>query len=377
MKDRFDYIICGAGAAGLSLAVRLANTDKEVLLLDSDAKDKNDRTFSFWKQESGFFDNIIAKTWPNLKFLSDDVIINLDIGDYSYNMIRGLDFYEHCMKIINDAPNLHFKQERVEKIIEDHSSVSVYSQSSQYQAEFAFKSYFDQNIDFSKTHFVIQHFLGYEVKCPENTFDETSAIFMDFSIPQGDETRFMYVLPSNDQQALIELAIFSNDIPEDSFYEGIINKYIDENLGIKQYDIESVEKGSIPMTDYKFPFDKTSRIIPIGTAAGVVKPSSGYAFQRIQEHSDAIINCIGNNEHPSKAQGIFKARFKKYDSIFLNAILTGKTTGKKVFTHMFKKTNAELMFRFLDERTKFHEDITVFNGPPMIPFIRAFLQEMA
>ena len=164
MNEHFDYIICGAGAAGLSLATRLANTDKKVLLLDADAKDKNDRTFSFWKREKGFFDHIIAKTWPNLKFISDDTHIDLNIGTYSYNMIRGLDFYKHCMKIIDESSNLHFKQERIQEVIEDQTGILVNTTSSQYQASFAFKSYLEKDIDFSKSHFVIQHFLGYELK---------------------------------------------------------------------------------------------------------------------------------------------------------------------------------------------------------------------
>ena len=52
-KTHYDYIIIGAGAAGLMLANAIANDsyfqDKTVLLLDKDPKNSNDRTWCFWE----------------------------------------------------------------------------------------------------------------------------------------------------------------------------------------------------------------------------------------------------------------------------------------------------------------------------------------
>lgn len=376
MSNHYDYIICGAGAAGLSLAVRLANSEKSVLIIDPDPKDKNDRTFSFWKNKPSFFDNIIAKTWPKLIFNSDKTHIDLEMGSYTYNMIRGIDFYKHCKNIIEKSSNILLKREKIEQISESDEVVTVQTDQASYNCEYAFKSFIKKDIDFSKSQFVIQHFLGYEVECASGTFEEDTAIFMDFSIDQDNETRFMYVLPSNDREALIELAIFSNDIPDETFYKKIIDDYIKNNLGINSFKIKAIEIGQIPMTNYSFKTKSKSKIVPIGTAAGAVKPSSGFAFHRIQEHLDELLKCLQNNIHPNKASKVFRPRFKLYDSVFLNAILTGKTTGKEAFTEMFKKSPAHLMFKFLDEKTHFHEEFKVFLGPPMWPFTKAFFEEL-
>jgi lycopene beta-cyclase len=60
---RYDYIIAGAGAAGLSLLTRMIAcgkfSDKKILIIDKAAKTVNDRTWCFWEKEQGFFEDIV------------------------------------------------------------------------------------------------------------------------------------------------------------------------------------------------------------------------------------------------------------------------------------------------------------------------------
>jgi len=56
----YDYIIIGAGAAGLMLADTMGKdaffAEKSILLLDKDTKETNDRTWCFWEKGTGLFD---------------------------------------------------------------------------------------------------------------------------------------------------------------------------------------------------------------------------------------------------------------------------------------------------------------------------------
>ena len=56
-STQYDYIIAGAGCAGLSLAVHMIHSgkfsDKKILIVDKDDKQKNDRTWCFWEKEPG------------------------------------------------------------------------------------------------------------------------------------------------------------------------------------------------------------------------------------------------------------------------------------------------------------------------------------
>ena len=63
MQKSYDYIILGAGCAGLSLLMRMIGSnqfnDKKILLIDKEQKNKNDRTWCFWEKDKGLFDPVV------------------------------------------------------------------------------------------------------------------------------------------------------------------------------------------------------------------------------------------------------------------------------------------------------------------------------
>ncbi len=68
----YDYIIAGAGCAGLSLAMHMIHSgkfrDKKILIVDQSTKTLNDRTWCFWQKEPGLFESIVYKEWRHLFF---------------------------------------------------------------------------------------------------------------------------------------------------------------------------------------------------------------------------------------------------------------------------------------------------------------------
>ena len=92
-----DYLIVGGGAAGLALAYHIALeprlAGKKVLLIEPDAKDRNDRTWSWWSDAAGPFDGLAVGEWSRLAFRSPGFEKILDLGRYRYRTVRGLDYY--------------------------------------------------------------------------------------------------------------------------------------------------------------------------------------------------------------------------------------------------------------------------------------------
>ncbi len=376
-SKKYDYIIAGAGLSGLSLAYKIrqisALKDKSILLVDKDKKDKNDRTWSFWSHKPHVFDSILYKEWSQILFANHQFEKTYDIAPYSYKMIRGIDFYEHTLGLLNEAPLTDFVFGDITEISETADETTLTCNGISYTAPTLFKSFTDK-IDFSKSNFVWQHFKGWIIKTEEPTFDPNLATFMDFRVEQDGETRFFYVLPKDAHTALVEIAIFSNTIPESSFYDPYLKDYIREYIGCKKYEIIEEELNAIPMTDFNFNPNPSSRIINIGTNGGSVKGSSGYAYKYIQKETDRIVTHITDNK--LKQYKPLKNRYKFYDSIFLNAILTNKTSGEKVFSHLFKKLSPQLIFKFLDEEATFFDDLKVFTAPPTLPFTKALIEEV-
>ena len=374
---RYDYIICGAGCAGLSLAYYLSvsGEDKRILLIDKDAKNTNDRTWSFWEKEQSPYESIIHKSWSKINFYSSVHEEQIDISPYRYKKIRSADFYAFMKDHLKAYANVDFLQAEINDFKEDNDGVVVSTSDGDYSCDRVFKSYLDEGFDFGSSQNVLQHFKGWEIQTEKDVFQPDVATFMDFRVEQNGEIRFLYVLPTSTKKALVEVAIFSNTILDHTTYDGILKGYIETQLDTQTYTIVEEEFGIIPMTTYAFEQHNTARIKHIGTAGGWVKASSGYAFKRIQHKSKALAAALVNNGDIDRAISS-KNRFRRYDQIFLNALLTAKATGDEVFGKMFKRLDTDIIFKFLDEETSFLEDLKVFTGPPTMPFFRAFIEEL-
>lgn len=377
MKD-YDYIILGAGASGLMLAYRMASDlffdNKSILILDKDTDKGNDRTWSYWEEGLGEWDDIIYKTWDCVFFSDKSFSEIINISPYCYKMIRSETFYKKMWNKINTKSNVEFINTSVlnHKIVDNKVLVTTTLKS--FSANKVFNSlpntsYLKQD----KYPVLQQHFIGWFIKTKVDTFDDTTATFMDFSVPQKGNTRFMYVLPMDKQTALFEYTLFSKDLLEVSEYEDAIKYYLKEN-GINDYEIIETEKGSIPMTSYDFTELNTSNVFNIGTAGGWTKASTGYTFRSTTKKTKDIVKLLKSGKDISKYKS--KSKFWFYDLLFLDVLANHNESGSTLFSSLFKKTNVKTIFRFLDEESNLWEDFKIITSVPSKNFISALFKRL-
>jgi lycopene beta-cyclase len=351
-SKKYDFIIVGGGVAGLSLAYQLVNSplaDRSILIIDQVAKTKNDRTLSFWTDQPTPYDEIVYKSWNKIRFVSDDFARDIELGDYSYKTIRGIDFYQFVQEKLALLPNVTFLKGRVEAVEDSKEGAYVRLEEQQYFGQWVFDSRlkpstFKHRPELGKQ-VLRQYFKGWIIETPTNTFDDKSATLFDFRVPQNDDMRFFYVLPFSEREALIEYVGL-----EHTDYDAIMETYVQNVLNIKNYAVKPIEGGAIMLTDRRFKRRQGRHIMTIGSAGGMIKPSSGYAFTRILKDTTAIVNSLVTHGHPFKVPGA-NLFYYFLDSQMLEAMnrFTGKM--KAVFTGMFKYNSAQRVFRFLDERT--------------------------
>lgn len=373
----FDYIILGSGAAGLSLAHRMASDryfdNKSIAIIDQDKKNRNDRTWCFWETGEGYFDSIVKKRWNEIQFYSKTLDKRQKIDPYQYKMISGLDFYEYTIPFINQHGNFTFINDEIISVTESLHTANVKTSSCNYTADLVFKSYPSvEKLDPKKHIYVDQHFKGFFIETTKPVFEPSCATFMDFRIDQKDDARFLYVLPESDTKALVEVALFSNSLLTKEDYNLILTDYIKDFLKIDEYSILEEEFGIIPMTTYAFKKHNTKHVFHIGTGGGIVKASSGFAFSRIQKHSTQLIQCIKSDSPLANSYDGLHGRHTFYDKIMLHAMLENGTAGEEIFTKLFAKKTAAQIFKFLDHDTSFVEDLRIFQAPPMLPFTKSF-----
>ena len=98
-KGSYDYIIAGAGCAGLSLAVHMIQSghfnNRKILIIDKEDKQKNDRTWCFWETEPGLFEAIVHRQWKSAWFYGEGFSQLMELSPYQYKLIRGIDFYNY------------------------------------------------------------------------------------------------------------------------------------------------------------------------------------------------------------------------------------------------------------------------------------------
>ncbi|MGB3143379.1 MAG: lycopene cyclase family protein [Maribacter sp.] len=378
--NNYDYIIIGAGASGLLLADAIGKddffSDKKVLLLDKDAKSFNDRTWCFWEKGKGQFESILNRTWNTIHFEGKQISKKTEIAPYNYKMIRGIDFYNHYLDKIKSYPNVEFRQEEVLDISETSASVTVKTAKGIFIGNYIFNSIFDYKMATQQKNYPVlqQHFIGWTIKAEQPAFEPNQVTYMDFSIPQKGNTRFMYVLPFSETTALIEYTLFSKDLLRKEEYEQEIRSYISSKFNVESYEILETEKGSIPMTCYDFREHHTDRVRYIGTAGGWAKPSTGYTLMSTSKKIPKLISLLKQGEPLKKLK--LKNKFWYYDLLFLDVLYTDNEKGHQIFEDLFKARSPQMVFKFLDEETNIWEDFTYINSCPKAPFLKAFFRRL-
>ncbi len=380
MLNNYDYIISGAGAAGLSLLMRLMQNEafdnKQILVVDKAPKDLNDRTWCFWENQPGLFEPVVYHQWQQVHFYSSQYSSLIDLAPYYYKMIRSIDFYKYVFKKAENHPNIIFKYGNVEAAGNEGNKGLVIVDGQRYTADYIFNSIlFGKPSVPAGKFYLLQHFKGFLIETKEPAFDPAEATLMDFRVSQHHGTTFVYVLPVSQNRALVEYTLFTKELLPENEYTAALHHYISSSLQIKEYAIEEKEFGIIPMTNMKF-VKSVGRVINIGTAGGQTKGSSGYTFQFIQKHTEKLVSSLLQFDYLKDEESFMDKRFKLYDTIFLNVLHNNKTSADKIFADMFEKNPPDRVLRFLDNESVLEDEINLIGTLPVGIFLKAGLQEM-
>jgi lycopene beta-cyclase len=392
-----QIIIAGGGLSGLSLALEFekhpAFADVSLCIIDRVIKKDNDRTWCFWAKHNEVLPPVLHRTWDKALFYGTNYEAAYELSPYRYCMVRSADFYRYAREILDKNPNVQFIQDDIQEI--DETNGIVYGKAGEYAGDLIFNSAFTardllpkqaelqpkpqfstQNtakpLDPGHT-WLLQHFKGWIIETESDFFDPAQITLMDYRVEQLGDTRFVYVLPLSARSALVEYTVFSPELSPTGLYDQELSAYIERYLQIPRYRIVEQEFGVIPMSDFPFPWEQSGKVIPIGTAAGFVKPSSGYAFLRTQRKLRRFVEDWAQNGQPNP-QLMRSARvFRATDAILLRVLRDRAYPGKDFFTDLFSKVPSEMVFRFLDEDATAPEVLRVMRAAPMGVFLKKTL----
>ena len=279
-------------------------------------------------------------------------------------MIRGIDFYDHCMKLIRQQPNFEIRTADIRSIENEEGIAVLNLPEEKITAEYIFSSIlFEKPVMNKKEHYLLQHFKGWVIETPRPAFKPNEATLMDFRVSQEQGATFVYVKPFSETKGLVEYTLFSENLLAPAAYEAGLKNYIQRFITNDPYSIKEEETGVIPMTNYRFPA-VNGRIIYIGTAGGQTKASSGYTFSFIQKHSARIVNSLIKKKNPFIANSTGGRRFRFYDGILLSVLRKQEPSGAEIFTRLFKKNKPQRVLRFLDNESSFIDELKIISSLP-------------
>lgn len=295
---------------------------------------------------------------------------------YSYQLLKGIDFYNFVNNHIDQFPNVKRKYGFISQFGEESDRPYVIVDGQKISAEYIFNSCYNLRELYNEQpqyHWQLQHFKGWWIKTNEDTFDPREVNLMDFRTPQKGAARFFYVLPVSSREALVEFTLFSDQVLSDQAYDQALLEYINTQLGISSFAIEEVEQGIIPMTDAPIPNMGYPHIISIGTLGGAVKPTTGYAFLRIQHQTSYLAQQLAKNGVPTLPRTNPK-RFRFYDTLLLHILQNMGAEASGIFSALFFKNSFESILRFLDEDSNLFEEALIFSSLPKRPFLQSLFE---
>ena len=378
LKEKYDLIFCGGGLSTLIFLNKIISDsyfdDKSILVIEKDPNLIPKKTWSFWEKKDSHWNDFIIKSWDKIIFKSQNINIDRTLTSMNYKMIKSESFYNHIYDKVKRQPNIKIKKGDVVDVIDQNDTVVVKTKNESFTANKVLNSIPNDSYKTnSKFPVLLQHFVGWTIKTKKPVFDDRTATLMDFSVEQNNETRFFYVLPTSNNEALVEFTLFSKDLLANSEYEIEIKKYL-KSLEIEDYKINLKENGVIPMTCFPFDNANSKNIINIGTAGGWTKPSTGYTFRFIDKYSNSIIGIIKSDK--SFKDFKLKSRFWLYDLIFIDVLYNMNHLGSVIFENLFRKNKFKTIFRFLDNESSFSEELGIIHSMPKWIFIKSFFKNL-
>ncbi len=381
--DRFDAVIVGAGAAGLSLACHLANSGwgHDVLLVDDGTHPLDQRSWAWWTKGDGLLDSAASTVVDRLNVVGRGWGRTMQLAPYSYRRISGLELTANADRLLGARSGYRRVEGSVRAIVEQGDSCRVGidllesggTGTVDVSARWVFDSVGPDTSSTAPTSAAQLDFFGVYVECPTNTFEPGTVTLMDFRTDQSSGVAFMYVLPTSARTALVERTVFAHPRGDDpcvaeSRHEALVAEYLAQCLGAGSYRVTGREIGVITL-DRRPRATPVGSVIPIGARAGMVKASTGYGFERIQRHSAAIASCLSQGRSPTHAAPTHRWN-RALDSALLRVVRDDPADALTVFASLLTRNPVQRVLAFLDEEASLRSQLQLFATLPLAPFAR-------
>lgn len=376
MSETYDLVILGGGCAGLSLAMALearGGSCPSTLVIESRARYTNDRTWCFWngKNKQAYYQS--QHHWQTMRVSNAGQSVSLDCGHTPYQMVAAQDFYGAAQEVINRQPNIALSLGTF-VVGEPSQSKGLWNIRTS-AGDVVARSVVDTRpaklpqLDGAT---LWQSFYGQEIECSREIFDPMSLDLMNFLAPDARDVGFVYVLPVSQTRALVEVTVFGATPLGPAELSARLSAALAERVGDAAFTTVRTEHGILPMGLSETPSQTDASYVKVGVMAGGARPSTGYAFQRIQRWAGECAQALQSTGQPV-GHRLDPFALRVMDQIFLDVLRADPLRGGAIFFSLFSKADPARVIRFLSGQAGVIDSLAVVAAMPVLPFLKAAL----
>ena len=374
MAEAYDLVILGGGCAGLSLSMALSAHGQacpRTLVIEPRTEYTNDRTWCFWRDPAVAENFPVQHRWQTMWVTHAGKSVPVDCGSTPYHMLTARDFYATAQASIDQQPNIELK--RGTAVIGEPVYSGGVWQIRTTAGEFTARSVVDTRPDQLPRlggATLWQSFYGQEIECSAAVFNPLSMDLMNFLVPNRQDVPFVYLLPVTPMRALIEVTVFGAAPLAASALSGRLDTAIAERVGSAPFTVLRHEHGVLPMGLNASPKPAHKNWVKVGLMAGGARPSTGYAFQRIQRWAGECAQELVRAGHPIGHRPD-PLPLRLMDRIFLDVLRADPGSGAALFLSLFSRVDPARVIRFLSGNGGIADALAVVKAMPVAPFLGA------
>lgn len=349
------HLVLGAGCAGLGLALALldAGVREPITVVDRRTRFDRDRTWCLWDDGRGTWSARARHRWQRWEVITSDGRAGHRSARRPYVHLDAADVYSAALERLAAAPHVTLRLgERVADFGATPSSAWVELATGE-RLEGAWVhdalGLGSPSVDAGAVG-LWQEFLGLDVVCERPVFDPRCATLMDFRVPQDHGLRFLYVLPYDRCRALVEDTSIAPGRRPPAERRALVLDHL-RARGAGAVEVVHEERGRLPMDGAVGAPGGGGRggerRTAVGIAGGAVRPSSGYAFGRIQQQVRAVAAAVAAARTPPPFAS--PGRAAAMDALFLRVLAAAPATFPAHFLALVRHVPADAFARFLSD----------------------------
>ncbi|MGB0997973.1 MAG: lycopene cyclase family protein [Pseudomonadales bacterium] len=376
---QFDVAILGGGMSGLALACHLDERNaqgnqriRNAVVLEPRPDYQRDKTWCYWQQQPGLFDQAITHTWSRWEVRSAGRRWVSTNAQTPYVRVDSGRYYELAAAQLAQSNSVGLSLNVAAQTLARHGDCLKVETT---QGDLLARRVIDTRPSAIADGTLLQHFYGWEIETDKDVFDPTTVTLMDFSSGSADDIHFFYVLPFSPRAALVESTHFSKKTCTIDQYETELSGYLQQRYGLVRWQVQRTEQGVLPMAKQEKRHGPSvdCDAVALGLHGGTVKPSTGYCFPHAQDQAANLAQWLSTAEGtmPPQVRG---ATARWFDEVFVTFLENQALVAPDVFFRLFKRVPPDALVRFLSDRGTVVDYLRVVAALPKLLMLKEALR---